>query len=144
MLAETVLPVLADAHNNPVFFAVRGRLREPFPEWLERRTVKNSRNKQTYTLGRCAPRYNHRCGVPVTRLVSCAPRSGSMDSRMVAALAVSATPMRPSMTKRWSNAALKGTSQAKIPDSLPSRPLSPARAFLWMMDEMATLMWRAP
>ena len=47
-LTETVLPVLADASNNPVFFAIRGSLRERFPEWPRRRNAKTSGNRKRH------------------------------------------------------------------------------------------------
>ena len=46
-LTETVLPVLADAFNNPVFFAATGSLRERSPEMLERWTATRSSNRKT-------------------------------------------------------------------------------------------------
>jgi hypothetical protein len=47
-LTETVLPVLADASQSPVFLPLRANLRERFPEWPRRRNAKTSGNRKRH------------------------------------------------------------------------------------------------
>ena len=81
-LTETVLPVVADASGNPVFFAATGGIAGTVSGVTREGGPSRGAAIRTLSLACCVPGYNHRRGAAVARLGPGAIRTGDSHRRV--------------------------------------------------------------